>query len=54
MKEIIRLLAKEVRRIRALVELMEKYDGSVHRIYYRKQELKVLKRILGLMIKKNA
>lgn len=54
MNEIIRLLAKEVRRIRALINLMEEYGDSslVHRIHYRTIELNTMKRILALSIKK--
>lgn len=51
MKDLIRLLAKEVRRIRALIELMKDYDGSPARILYREAELGQLKRILAMAIK---
>lgn len=53
MKSVIRLLAKEVKRIRALIELMEKYNGNMHRICYRKAELDTMKRILALSIKED-
>lgn len=53
MKDVIRLLAKEVRRIRVLIEVMERYNDSIHSLCYRKKEIETLKRILAIAIKKS-
>lgn len=55
MKTVQRLLAKEVRRIRTLVELTEMlWDGSpLLANCYRRMELNTLRRILAVSIKEN-
>jgi predicted AlkP superfamily phosphohydrolase/phosphomutase len=52
MKYIMKVLAKEIRRVRVLIEFMEGLESSMIRINCRERELEILKRILGLMIKK--
>jgi hypothetical protein len=49
-----KMLAKEIRRIRALIDVMEEAGGcSPFSVYYKskKRELEILRGILGLMIK---
>ena len=53
MKPVIRVMAKEVKRFRALVELMKEH-GSANQTYFQRAELETLRRMLALMIKTEA